>query len=207
MARLAVRVVRPMLRFRLPGRLSKIAKRSANYRPILRSVMVKTLPLPYESRTAVQAVATDSFMLAQVPLEDYTDDDKRLLDDGVWLDPEAAARAEKPNGGSIRNRPEVKIEDASSGAARVGRVTFDHPERTGHYPAVEQLWPADKPAVTVTLDANLLATLADAICPGKRRIVELRIDTPLRPIVVTPLDDKHKGGVGIGLLMPVRGRE
>lgn len=162
-------------------RIESAAARDS-WRPILLS--------PYLDTKRKRLVATNTFILASVPVEIEDED----TDGPIPLAAIAAAR-------KLQRKDGVATITANSTATVPGFAAFDRPEQT-QFPDHEKLLKAvqkAKPAFTIGLSPKLLHDLAKAL--GSEDSVQLDFEGPLKPICVTP---RQTGGGGEGVLMPIR---
>lgn len=162
--------------------------------------------------------ATDSYILARVPVEVGLDETSGFLP----VDAVKASRKREAGGlhcnGSIDVMPAYWDNDSDSPALQ----SFPRLE-VGQWPHVDQLWPAGEPVFSVGINAGFLKRLAEALGAedtavtlsfvGKRDADGNATSEPdaLRPIIVSPhrgATERQEPALGVkraeGLIMPVR---
>ena len=128
--------------------------------------------------------ATDSYVLAQVPVELDDDDTEGMIPVEALVEARTTPTRELAVDGEIRIQGYGKL------------TTFPRPEM-GKFPDTERLFSTeDSPVASVGLNAKFLAKLAEALGTDT---VRLDIMAPRKAIRVTPAS----GNGGRGLLMPI----
>lgn len=147
---------------------------------------------PYLDVDAKVLVATDSFMLAVVPVEVEEGDTSGPVPVQAITEARRRSTKDNPQGIALNGRAEVDSGEVSFKRPTLGQQQF---------PAWAKIADENRgtPIAEFGVSPFLLARLAEAIGVGKNEAVKISVYGPLTALGVETMDKK-----GRGILMPVR---